>query len=168
MNKVVFNSKSPSETIRIGKQMGRLLQRRDVVALVGELGAGKTQFIKGLAQGVGVGKSVYVSSPSFTLINEYKGEIPFYHIDLYRLEEEKEAEELGLEEYFHGEGITAVEWADRIPSLLPGELLCVNIHYMAKQTRSIELVAKGKRYLNLLNQIQSSEFRVRGSEQNTE
>ncbi len=157
MNKVVFNSKSPSETIRIGKTIGSSLQAGDVVALMGELGAGKTQFIKGLAQGVGVGKSVYVSSPSFTLINEYKGEIPFYHIDLYRLEEEKEAEELGLEEYFHGEGITAIEWADRIPSLLPGELLRVQIHYIGKQTRSIALVAKGKRYEELLNTISSEQ-----------
>ena len=152
---MVIQTKSPSETIRIGKQIGRLLQRGDVVALMGELGAGKTQFIKGLAQGVGVGKSAYVSSPSFTLINEYKGKIPFYHIDLYRLEEEKEAEGLGLEEYFHGEGITAVEWADRIPSLLPGELLRVNIHYTDKQTRSIELVAKGERYEELINTMSS-------------
>jgi len=130
---------------------------------MGELGAGKTQFIKGLTQGVGVGKSVYVSSPSFTLINEYNGEIPFYHIDLYRLEEEKEAEELGLEEYFHGEGITAIEWADRIPSLLPGELLRVQIHYIGKQTqtRSIELVAKGKRYEELLKKFRISEFGLR-------
>ena len=164
ISEMILYSKSPSETIRIGKTIGSSLQAGDVVALMGELGAGKTQFIKGLAQGIGVGKSAYVSSPSFTLINEYKGKIPFYHIDLYRLEEEKEAEELGLEEYFYGEGITAIEWADRIPSLLPGELLRVNIHYTGKQTRSIELVAKGKRYLNLLNQIQSSEFRVRSSE----
>ncbi len=164
MKSVVFQTKSSSETIRFGKQIGRLLNCGDVVALMGELGAGKTQFIKGLAQGAGVGRSAYVSSPSFTLINEYKGEMPFYHIDLYRLEEEKEAEELGLEDYFHGEGITAVEWADRIPSLLPGELLRVHIHYTGKQTRSLEIVAKGKRYLNLVNQIQSSEFRVRSSE----
>ena len=164
ISEMILYSKSPSETIRIGKTIGSSLQAGDVVALMGELGAGKTQFIKGLAQGIGVGKSAYVSSPSFTLINEYKGKIPFYHIDLYRLEEEKEAEELGLEEYFYGEGITAIEWADRIPSLLPGELLRVNIHYTGKQTRSIELVAKGKRYLNLLNQIQSSEFIVRSSE----
>jgi tRNA threonylcarbamoyladenosine biosynthesis protein TsaE len=158
---MVFNSKSPSETIRIGKTIGSSLQAGDVVALMGELGAGKTQFIKGLAQGIGVGKSAYVSSPSFTLINEYKGEIPFYHIDLYRLEEEKEAEELGLEEYFYGEGITAIEWANRIPSLLPGELLRVNIHYTGKQTRSIELVAKGKRYKELLKKLRISEFGLR-------
>jgi len=160
ISEMILYSKSPSETIRIGKTIGSSLQAGDVVALMGELGAGKTQFIKGLAQGIGVGKSAYVSSPSFTLINEYKGEIPFYHIDLYRLEEEKEAEELGLEEYFYGDGITAIEWADRIPSLLPGELLRVNIHYTGKQTRSIELVAKGKRYEELINAI-SSESGVR-------
>ena len=93
---MVIQTKSASETIRIGKSIGSRLLPGDVVALVGELGAGKTQFIKGLAAGVGVGKPTYISSPSFTLINEYPGRIPFYHIDLFRLEWEKEAEELGL------------------------------------------------------------------------
>ena len=97
------------------------------MALVGELGAGKTQFIKGLAAGVGIGNPTYISSPSFTLINEYPGKIPFYHIDLFRLEREKEAEELGLEDYFQGEGITAIEWADKIPSFLPKEMLLIHI-----------------------------------------
>lgn len=127
------------------------------MALVGELGAGKTQLIKGLAQGAGVKKSTYVSSPSFTLINEYNGKIPFYHIDLYRLEQEQEAEELGLEEYFYGNGITAVEWADRIPSLLPDGLLRVHIHYTGKQTRTIEITGQGKRYEMLIKEF---EFRV--------
>jgi tRNA threonylcarbamoyladenosine biosynthesis protein TsaE len=127
---------------------------------VGELGAGKTQFIKGMAMGVGVGKPTYISSPSFTLINEYPGKIPFYHIDLFRLEWEKEAEELGLEDYFQGEGITAIEWADKIPSFLPKEMLLILIAYTGKNSRSIEIVGKGKRFLNLVNQIQSSELRV--------
>jgi len=133
--------------------------QRDVVALVGELGTGKTQFIKGLAAGVGIRKPTYVSSPSFTLINEYEGRIPFYHIDLFRLKTEKEAEELGLEEYWGGEGITAIEWADKIPSLLPKELLWIQICYMGKQTRSIEIVGKGKRYEELLKEsgIRSAE-----------
>jgi tRNA threonylcarbamoyladenosine biosynthesis protein TsaE len=87
------------------------------------LGTGKTQLIKGVAVGIGVGKPTYITSPSFTLINEYTGKIPFYHIDLYRLNSEKEAKELGLEEYFQSEGITVVEWADKIPSLLPKEML---------------------------------------------
>jgi len=154
---MILYSQNPSETIRIGKTIGSRLKAGDVVALMGELGAGKTQFIKGLAQGAGIRKSAYVSSPSFTIINEYQGKVPFYHIDLYRLREEKEAEGLGLEEYFLGEGITAVEWADRIPSLLPDQLLQVQIHHTGSKTRTVEIVGKGKRYDELLNKI---EFKV--------
>jgi len=150
---MVLYTKSTSETIRMGKTIGSLLQPGDVVALVGELGTGKTQFIKGLAEGVGVGKPTYVSSPSFTLINEYPGTVPFYHIDLFRLESEKEAEELGLEEYFQGEGITAIEWADKIPSLLPEENLWIHIHYTGKNTRSLEIIGKGDRYEKLVEEL---------------
>ena len=143
---MVYQPRSASETIRIGKNIGSLLRPGEVVALTGELGTGKTQLIKGLAAGAGVGKSAYISSPSFTLINEYPGRMPFYHIDLFRLESEKEAEDLGLEEYFSGAGITAVEWADRIPSLLPKECLRIHIHYTGKHTRSIAIVGKENRY----------------------
>jgi len=137
-----------------------LLLPGDIVALVGELGAGKTQFIKGLAAGLGIEKSPYISSPSFTLINEYIGKVRFYHIDLFRLTSEKEADELGLEEYFQSGGITAIEWADKISSLLPEEILWINIRYTGKNTRSFEMIGKGKRYLNLVDQIQSSELAV--------
>ena len=156
-HKVVFQTKSPSETIRVGKNIGTRLLPGDVVALVGELGAGKTQFIKGLAAGVGMGNPTYISSPSFTLINEYPGKIPFYHVDLFRLEREKEAEELGLEDYFQGGGITAIEWADKIPSLLPKEMLFIHIAYTGKNTRSLEIIGKGKRYEEL---VSSFEFKV--------
>jgi len=148
-----MQSKSTSQTIRIGKSIGSRLRAGDVVGLAGELGAGKTQFIKGLAVGAGVGKPTYVSSPSFTLINEYPGKVPFYHIDLFRLESQKEAEGLGLEDYLHGEGITAIEWADKIPSLLPGEMLSIHIAYTGKNTRSIEMIGKGKRYEELLKEF---------------
>jgi tRNA threonylcarbamoyladenosine biosynthesis protein TsaE len=164
IEQVLIQTKSVSETIRVGKSIGTLLLPGDVVALVGELGAGKTQFIKGLAAGMGIGNPTYISSPSFTLINEYPGKIPFYHVDLFRLEREKEAEELGLEDYFQGGGITAIEWADKIPSLLPKEMLFIHIAYTGKNKRSIEMVGKGKRYLNLVDQIQISEHRVRNSE----
>lgn len=130
---------------------------------MGELGAGKTQLIKGIAQGVGVEGSKYVASPSFTLINEYQGKIPFYHIDLYRLGGEKEVEELGLEEYFQAEGITVIEWADRIPSLLPEQLLRIHIHYTGKNTRSIEMVGKGMRYEELVNRLRDSDCGFRDS-----
>ncbi len=158
---VVFQTKSVSETIRLGKKIGRHLIAGDVIALVGELGAGKTQFIKGLASGVGVKNHRYISSPSFTLINEYQGRIPFYHIDLFRLKTEEEAEELGLEEYCHGDGVTAIEWADRVPSLLRDELLRIYICYTGKNTRSIELIPRGKRYEELMNQLWMSDFGFR-------
>jgi tRNA threonylcarbamoyladenosine biosynthesis protein TsaE len=161
---VVILTKSASETIRLGKKIGGRLRPGDVVALVGELGAGKTQFIKGLAEGAGVGKPTYISSPSFTLINEYPGRVPFYHVDLFRLEREKEAEELGLEDYFQGDGITAIEWADKIPSLLPKEMLLIHIAYTGKNSRSLEMVGKGERYQELVSQIESFEYEVRSSE----
>jgi len=159
--KIAIRTRSASETARIGKTIGSRLLPGDVVALLGELGAGKTQFIKGLAAGMGIENTAYISSPSFTLIHEYPGEIPFYHIDLFRLGREQEAEELGLEDYFQGGGITAVEWADKIPSLLPKELLFVSIAYIDKNVRSLEISGKGKRYEALVNQVQSSVFGVR-------
>jgi tRNA threonylcarbamoyladenosine biosynthesis protein TsaE len=160
--KAKFQTKSVSETIRIGKSIGRLLLPGDVIALVGELGTGKTQFIKGLAAGVGVEKPTYVSSPSFTLINEYAGKVPFYHIDLFRLESEKEAEEIGLEEYFQGGGITAIEWADKIPSLLPQEIFWIYIRYTGKHIRSFEVTGKGKRFEEILRKCgtRSAEFGI--------
>jgi tRNA threonylcarbamoyladenosine biosynthesis protein TsaE len=159
---MVFQTSNTSETIRMGRRFGRLLQPGDVVALVGDLGTGKTQFIKGLAEGVGVGKATYVSSPSFTLINEYPGRIPFYHIDLFRLESEKEAEGLGLEEYVRGNGITAIEWADKISSLLPEELLWIKIHYTGEHSRTIEITPKGKRYEKMIQGFEGS--RIQGFE----
>ena len=159
---MVLQTSNTSETIRMGKRLGRLLEPGDVVALVGDLGTGKTQFIKGLAEGAGVGKATYVSSPSFTLINEYQGRIPFYHIDLFRLESEKEVEGLGLEEYVPGHGITAIEWADKVSSLLPEELLWVHIHYTGKNARSIEIIPKGRRYEQLMKKM--SDFGIRNAE----
>jgi tRNA threonylcarbamoyladenosine biosynthesis protein TsaE len=160
--KVVLKTKSASETIRIGRSIGSRLRSGDVVALVGELGAGKTQFIKGLAAGLGASKGAYVSSPSFTLINEYPGGIPLYHIDLFRLGGEKEAEDLGLEDYFRGDGITVIEWADKISSLLPEEILLIHIAYTGKTTRTLEIIGKGKRFKDLVKQL--SEFGIRNSE----
>ena len=157
-HKLVIQTRSASETIRVGKTIGSRLLLGDVVALVGELGAGKTQFIKGLAAGAGIENSAYISSPSFTLIHEYPGKIPFYHIDLFRLGREQEAEELGLEDYFQGRGITAIEWADKIPSLLPEELLFISITYLDKNIRSVEIAGRGRRYEDLVNQVQSSGF----------
>lgn len=153
MKKVVFRSRSVLETIRIGKRIGTRLRPGDVVALTGQLGAGKTHLIKGLAYGVGVKKPRYLSSPSFTLINEYPGRIPFYHIDLYRLESEEEAEALGLEEYLRSTGITAIEWADKIPSLLPEDALWVAIDYAGERERRISLTSRVEKTSKWLEEL---------------
>ena len=160
LSTVIIRSRSTSETIRIGKEVGSRLQPGDVVALIGELGAGKTHFIKGMASGAGIKKSRYLSSPSFTPVNEYPGRVPFYHIDLYRLETAGEAEDLGIEEYVQGGGITVIEWADRIPSLLPKEVLWIKIEYTGKQSRTIEIAGKGERYSQIVNEIQTSNFNL--------
>jgi tRNA threonylcarbamoyladenosine biosynthesis protein TsaE len=162
--KVVIQTQSGKETIQFGKQIGKRLQSGDVVALIGELGAGKTHLIKGLAQGIGVERPNYITSPSFTLIHEYEGRIPFYHIDLYRLATEEEGEALGLEEYLGGKGVTAIEWADKIPSLLPKELLRVHLRYLEIHTRSIHILGKGTRYEDLVKKLRGKrESKIRST-----
>jgi len=151
---VVIESKSPQDTFRVGKTMGGLLRPGDVVAMVGELGTGKTCLVQGLAVGMGLSTSVYVSSPSFTLVHEYPGTVPFYHIDLYRLETNPMDEDVSLlEEYLDRKGITVVEWADRMTSLLPQERLWVDLQYAGEGKRSIHITAVGRRFGSLLSAL---------------
>jgi tRNA threonylcarbamoyladenosine biosynthesis protein TsaE len=141
------------ETIQLGKRVGALLRSGDVIGFVGELGTGKTHSIKGLAAGIGVKRAHRITSPSFALIHEYQGRVPFYHIDLFRLGTEEEAAELGLEEYFGRGGVTAIEWADKIPNLLPKELLRIELLYLGEHTRSIRLIGSGNRYAELVRTV---------------
>ena len=127
MKKVVFRSRSVLETIRIGKRIGTRLQPGDVVALTGQLGAGKTHFIKGLAYGVGVKKPRYLSSPSFTLINEYPGRIPFYHIDLYRLRDAAELTNLGWDDIINSGMLIMVEWPERAGDRMPKNVVNIRL-----------------------------------------
>lgn len=114
----MITSRSAAETAAAGRARARQLQPGDVLALVGDLGAGKTEFVKGLA--AGLQSDAAVTSPTFTLIHEYAdGRLPLYHFDFYRLEKEAEALALGLDVYFFGEGVSVVEWADRFPRLFP-------------------------------------------------
>jgi tRNA threonylcarbamoyladenosine biosynthesis protein TsaE len=150
---VRVRTKSSHETVELGKRIGRLLEPGDVVALVGELGTGKTHLIKGLAAGAGVKRFSYVSSPSFTLIHEYPGRVPVTHVDLFRLRTEREAEDLGLEEYFQGRSITAIEWADKIPFLLPQDILRIHLSHTGDRTRSIEIIGEGYRYGEIVDNL---------------
>ncbi len=112
-------------TLKLAEELGRILDRPGVIILTGELGAGKTTFVRGLARGLDVSDDI--SSPSFTLLNLYRGRMEVYHFDFYRLEEEEELRELDLEEYFYGPGVALVEWGDKFPGLLPAEYLEVNL-----------------------------------------
>jgi tRNA threonylcarbamoyladenosine biosynthesis protein TsaE len=118
-------SRSPEETWQLAADLADELDPGTVLALHGELGAGKTCFIQGLAAALGVTEPV--TSPTYTLIGEYQGRLPLHHIDLYRLSGPDEALGLGLEEYFDASGITAIEWAERAEGLLPPDLLHVRI-----------------------------------------
>lgn len=129
-------SSSPDETIRIAKEFAQTVEPGDVICLEGNLGAGKTQFVRGFVQGVGLPGDI-VSSPTFTIINEYDGELPIFHFDCYRLEDVKEALEIGAEEYLYGDGVCVIEWPDRITDLLPPTSKHVNFSITGKNKREI-------------------------------
>lgn len=112
----------------------------DVVALSGELGTGKTVFVQGLATGVGTDQEVLVTSPSFVILHEYPGRLPLYHFDFYRLGKKDEVEELGYEEYFDGDGVCAVEWADKFDGLYGPGTLWVKFTRTGESERTIEFI----------------------------
>ncbi|WP_240689463.1 tRNA (adenosine(37)-N6)-threonylcarbamoyltransferase complex ATPase subunit type 1 TsaE [Ammoniphilus sp. YIM 78166] len=147
----IFPSHSAGETQSWAERLAELLLPGDVLALEGDLGAGKTTFTQGLARALGV-KGV-VNSPTFTLIKEYQGRMPLYHMDVYRVDDE--FEELGFDEYFYGEGVTVVEWASRIPSLLPSELLSIYIKRLEGDSREIHLYPKGERFQRMCEELKT-------------
>lgn len=117
---------SEEETRRLASAMGPSFRPGDIISLTGDLGAGKTRFTQGLAAGLGV--EGQVTSPTFTIIKTYSGRLPLYHFDVYRLSGPREMEPLGYEEYFYGDGVTVVEWGDRIAELLPPDHLRIELH----------------------------------------
>lgn len=130
-------SRSADETRALGERLGARLGKSDVVACIGALGAGKTCFLQGLARGLGV--QADVTSPTFVLVNEYEGRLRVYHVDAYRTASLSELMDLGLDEMLHGEGVTVVEWADKLLPLLPARAVTVTIDGLGDEPRSIEL-----------------------------
>lgn len=130
-------SHSAEETAAFGRSIAAGLRRGDVLALSGDLGAGKTHFVKGIAAGLEGGD--IVTSPTFTLIHEYTGgRLPLFHFDFYRLEDESEAIKIGLDEYLDGEGVCAIEWAEKFPALLPGHTRWFRFTHADGEARKIE------------------------------
>jgi tRNA threonylcarbamoyladenosine biosynthesis protein TsaE len=147
--------KSVQETIQFGKQIGQQLTGGDVLALTGDLGTGKTVLTRGIALGLGIPMD-QVSSPTFTLIQEYPGSIPLIHVDLYRLERPSEISALGLEEYFAPNTIVIIEWAERFPQILPSDHIAIRLeHGETEDIRLLSVSGTGSRSIRLVANIQS-------------
>jgi tRNA threonylcarbamoyladenosine biosynthesis protein TsaE len=146
---------SPAETRRLAAGLGQRLVPGDLVALKGELGSGKTEFVHGLAQGLGVSPEIPVASPSFTLVHEYQGRLTLVHIDLYRLENLPPELLPDLEEYLSGPQVVAVEWAERLESLLPQEYLEVRLTITGETTRHLTFTGHGRRGEELVEDLSS-------------
>ncbi|MFQ3545507.1 tRNA (adenosine(37)-N6)-threonylcarbamoyltransferase complex ATPase subunit type 1 TsaE [Halobacillus rhizosphaerae] len=140
---------SPEETMEFAERLGRELSPGDVLTLEGDLGAGKTTFTKGLGRGLGVTRTI--NSPTFTIIKQYKGRMPFYHMDVYRLEDSDE--DLGFEEFFEGEGVTVVEWAHFIEEYLPEQRLAIQIKYVDDEKRTIMLEASSQHFEEVCKEL---------------
>ncbi len=146
-------SHSPEQTQNIGVCLGELSLPGDLFLLVGNLGTGKTCLTQGIAWGLG--SQEYTMSPSFVLVRELYGRLPLYHIDLYRLDHLEEIVELGLDEYFYGNGVSVVEWAEKGLDVLPGEHLLIEISYLSDTERRLQLKPSGQRYQELLAQLKA-------------
>ncbi|RYG71144.1 tRNA (adenosine(37)-N6)-threonylcarbamoyltransferase complex ATPase subunit type 1 TsaE [Lentibacillus lipolyticus] len=137
------------ETQHVGEKLARLLRPGDVITLEGDLGAGKTTFAKGIAHGLGVKRTV--NSPTFTIIKEYEGELPFYHMDVYRLEDTDE--DIGFDEYFNGNGVCVVEWAHFIEEYLPEAYLAISISYADEHSRILTFTPGNDHYKSIAAEV---------------
>ena len=152
--KLTISTTSAEETTALGEKLGRLLRPGDVIALFGDLGAGKTTLTRGIAVGLGLAADIH--SPTFTLIHEHPGAIPLYHVDLYRLTSEEEVETLGLEEYMYSDGVTIVEWADRMTSSLPKDRLDITLRMQGDTERELTFESESDRIAEVIKELSLS------------
>lgn len=134
-----YISKSTAETEEIAEKIVKVLKKGEILGLIGELGAGKTCFIHGLAKGLNVAKNCYVSSPTFTILKVYPADRDIYHFDFYRLEKDYEFEDLGFDDYLKGDGLVVIEWADKFINLLPKDIIKIIFEVVNENERKITL-----------------------------
>jgi len=154
---VELMSFSADETKGLGERLGLQLQPGDFISLKGDLGAGKTHFVQGVARGLAVPEEYRVTSPTYTLLNIFPGRLPLYHFDLYRLAGSNEVAELGFDEYFYGSGACLVEWAERLGTEEPDDSLVISFSYLDEGRRQLRFTARGERSAKLLRQFAAHE-----------
>jgi tRNA threonylcarbamoyladenosine biosynthesis protein TsaE len=147
--KIEIISGSAQRTREVASLVGAKLRKGDILALSGELGSGKTCFTAGLARGLGVSETYQITSPTFTLINEYPARCNLYHFDVYRLSGYSEFEDLGYEEYFSGEGIVVIEWAEKIYQIIPDSAFFIKFDYIDENSRKINIQGPKRRLKEL-------------------
>jgi tRNA threonylcarbamoyladenosine biosynthesis protein TsaE len=152
-NSVRIETEEIGQTIEFGRLTGSLLKAGDVIALIGQLGAGKTYFTKGIAEGQGVKDGKVVTSPSYVIVKQYMGRLPIYHFDAYRLKSADEMYEIDCMGFFWGDGISIIEWADKVMECLPDEFIKITIKIEGKTLRGINVSYKGERYRNFMEEI---------------
>ena len=148
-----LTTQSVEDTQALAEAIGRFLSAGIVIALIGDLGSGKTTFVQGIAKGLQVPAEYYITSPTFTLINEYPGRLPLRHVDLYRIDRVEELDDIGLHDIMHGDGVTVIEWAERILSELPDERFQIHFEIADDHCRQVEISAAGKTTISMLKLI---------------
>lgn len=149
-----YTSNSPEETLQLGMTLGKKLNAGTVLLLSGDLGSGKTIFVQGLAKGMQVPTDCYITSPTYTIINEYPARIPFFHVDLFRLEGGADLEDIGFPELLAPSNVVAIEWPERLhESELPEEYFKIEIAAKKKSTRLIHIIACGLKLIDLIKEM---------------
>lgn len=135
MKQVHYITSSQEETFDVGYELGKKAKKGDIFGLIGDLGTGKTILAKGIAKGLGINEEI--TSPTFTLLEVYEAAIPLYHFDLYRISDDSELENLFFEEYWYGDGVSVIEWAERAMKRLPNDIFIIKLEYTGKNRRKI-------------------------------
>jgi len=151
-----FSTKSHEETITAGKCLGKAVEPGCVVGLIGDLGAGKTCFMKGVANGLNDVPEAEVTSPTFTILQAYEGTVPLYHFDAYRLEGVEDLEDIGFDDYVYGQGVSFIEWADNISNAMPEERMIIEIELTGDEDRLFKCSADGEKHETILNKFKKN------------